>query len=126
MKSNITPTVLDRGVIIKKAIDRALTQAEAAAALGLSERQVRRLVSSFRKEALIRHGQTYWRCRRGVLELDVIFQPFFLKHFSSLTPDEQTCFRALLEEQDPLLQQWLIYNAPCPEIYAALIAKIRG
>jgi antitoxin CptB len=70
-------------------------------------------------------GRIYWRCRRGVLELDVIFQPFFLKHFEFLTEVEQTCFIALLQEQDPSLQQWLIYNAPCPDRYVDLIQKIK-
>ena len=52
MKETVTSKVMHRGVMIKKAIDREITQAEASEALGLSERQVRRLVHRFRKHGL--------------------------------------------------------------------------
>lgn len=49
-----------------------------------------------------------WRCRRGMLELDAILQPFFDRHFESLTPPQQKTFARLLECTDPELYNWFI------------------
>lgn len=47
-----------------------------------------------------------WRCRRGMLELDLLLLPFFDEVFSELTADEQAVFVRLLEQDDPDLLQW--------------------
>jgi antitoxin CptB len=41
-----------------------------------------------------------WRCRRGMLELDIVLQRFVLKHVNSLTAAEMEAFDALLELPD--------------------------
>ena len=41
-----------------------------------------------------------WRCRRGMLELDIVLQRFVLKHFNSLTAAEMQAFDALLNLPD--------------------------
>ena len=41
-----------------------------------------------------------WRCRRGMLELDIVLQRFVLKHVNSLTTAEMRAFDALLELPD--------------------------
>ena len=41
-----------------------------------------------------------WRCRRGLLELDIVLQRFVLKHVNSLTVAEMQAFDALLELPD--------------------------
>lgn len=47
-----------------------------------------------------------WRCRRGMLELDLLLLPFFDEVFSELNADEQAVFVRLLEQDDPDLLQW--------------------
>ncbi len=68
--------------------------------------------------------QIKWRCRRGVLELDVIFSRFLENKFDSLTDIEKDAFYKLLELQDPLLQQWLIYGEPPEESYIHIVKLI--
>jgi antitoxin CptB len=41
-----------------------------------------------------------WRCRRGMLELDIVLQRFVLKYVNSLSAAEMQAFDALLELPD--------------------------
>ena len=41
-----------------------------------------------------------WRCRRGMLELDIVLQRFITQHFYALNNQELTVFDALLEMPD--------------------------
>ena len=54
-----------------------------------------------------------WRCRRGMLELDVIFQKFFNDHYEKLSEDQKKIFEQLLEHEDPVLFDWLVTELPC-------------
>ena len=47
-----------------------------------------------------------WRSRRGMLELDLLLQPFFDEVFRELPEDTQNNFARLLEEDDPDLLMW--------------------
>jgi antitoxin CptB len=49
-----------------------------------------------------------WQCRRGMLELDAILQPFFEQKFNSLAAEEQQAFERLLSYPDPVLYSWLL------------------
>ncbi|AWB67055.1 succinate dehydrogenase assembly factor 2 family protein [Saccharobesus litoralis] len=66
-----------------------------------------------------------WACRRGMLELDVIFNPFVENHYSNLPEEEQVTFRKLLVCDDPELFAWFMGHEDCPKPeFAALIKKI--
>ena len=41
-----------------------------------------------------------WRCRRGMLELDMVLQRFMAQHFNDLTLDELSAFDVMLELPD--------------------------
>ena len=41
-----------------------------------------------------------WRCRRGMLELDIVLQRFIALHFSDLTLEQLQAFDDLLELPD--------------------------
>jgi antitoxin CptB len=41
-----------------------------------------------------------WRCRRGLLELDIVLGRFLDNELDTLRPDEQDAFKALLELSD--------------------------
>ncbi len=47
-----------------------------------------------------------WRSRRGMLELDLLLQPFFDDIFRDLPEETQQAFEKLLEEDDPDLLMW--------------------
>ena len=67
-----------------------------------------------------------WRCRRGMLELDLILEAFLDKTYSSLSTHQQVLFRQLLEETDPQLFTWLIGSeTPDNKEINDLIACIR-
>ena len=48
-----------------------------------------------------------WRCRRGLLELDIVLSRFIDNHYSSLTATEKTAFIELLTEADNDLWQMI-------------------
>ena len=49
-----------------------------------------------------------WASRRGMLELDLILQPFVENTYDSLAEDDQLRFEALLEREDQQLFVWLM------------------
>lgn len=57
-------------------------------------------------------SKVLWRCKRGMLELDLMLQSFCEDSFASLSPDKQKLFEELLQEQDKDLQSWLITGEP--------------
>ena len=56
---------------------------------------------------MLNNKQLVWRCRRGIRELDVLFDRFLTSEYPELEVSEQRCFQALLEVQDPLIMDWL-------------------
>ncbi len=67
-----------------------------------------------------------WACRRGMLELDLLFSQFMDEGFASLTPNEIAQFKELLKSTDQDLFAWLMWNVP-PENpdWQPIIQKIR-
>ncbi|NDH09151.1 MAG: succinate dehydrogenase assembly factor 2 family protein [Gammaproteobacteria bacterium] len=54
-----------------------------------------------------------WRCRRGMLELDLLLGRFMEQGFHQLDETQRALFRELLEEPDPDLYAWLMgYQVP--------------
>ncbi|MBV1931813.1 MAG: succinate dehydrogenase assembly factor 2 [Porticoccaceae bacterium] len=49
-----------------------------------------------------------WASRRGMLELDLILQPFAENVYSQLTPDDQRRYEQLLDCEDQDLFSWLL------------------
>jgi len=49
-----------------------------------------------------------WASRRGMLELDLMLQPFVEHHYESLLEDDKLRFQALLELEDQQLFAWLV------------------
>lgn len=66
-----------------------------------------------------------WACRRGMLELDVIFMPFVENHYLQLPESEKNVFQRLLNADDPDLYAWFMGHKTCedPE-FAQMIKKI--
>ncbi len=70
-------------------------------------------------------ARLHWACRRGMLELDVLLQPF-IEHYPSLSAQQQQDFERLLSCDDPELFSWFMGHAACDDAdLAAMIALIR-
>jgi antitoxin CptB len=67
-----------------------------------------------------------WHCRRGLLELDCIFEAYLDKRYLRASEQERTRFRELINEQDPDLQAWILHGEPCPDDYQAIVAVLRN
>ena len=67
-----------------------------------------------------------YQCRRGMLELDAILQPFFEKHFCSLTNEQQADFERLLTSSDQALLSWFIgSDQPQDPRLLAMVVEIK-
>jgi len=67
-----------------------------------------------------------WQCRRGMLEIDMMLQPFLANGFEALSAEEQKTFVRLLEETDQDLFIWLLGGEePTDPELATLVKKIR-
>jgi succinate dehydrogenase flavin-adding protein (antitoxin of CptAB toxin-antitoxin module) len=68
-----------------------------------------------------------WRCRRGLLELDLILKRFMEHHFDRLEPSQRVLFSELLEETDNDLLDWALGRAePYNPLYAPLVKLLRA
>ena len=52
-------------------------------------------------------GRLRWRCRRGMLELDLLLEGFLDRQYPSLAPGDRLAFARMLEFPDQLLLEWL-------------------
>jgi antitoxin CptB len=64
-----------------------------------------------------------WRCRRGLLELDIVLQRFSAEHLAGLTAQELAAFDVLLDYSDNALLDVLTLRA---EFASADIAAAAG
>ncbi len=68
-----------------------------------------------------------WRCRRGMLELDILLNDYLDKHETGFEAEELKLFEYLLEYPDQTLQQILVNEqVPVDKKLQILIKKIRG
>jgi|TARA_B110000263_G_C14967999_1_gene355692 antitoxin CptB len=66
-----------------------------------------------------------WRCRRGMLELDLLLGPFLEEAFDDLDASDQQTFVGLLDEDDPDLLSWFSRKTcPCDPAFAAMVETI--
>ena len=67
-----------------------------------------------------------WRCRRGLLELDVVLKNFLDQDYQTLAPAEQETFDKLLAVPDNILWAYLqgSENPPEKEL-RQIVSKIR-
>ena len=56
-----------------------------------------------------------WACRRGMLELDVLFMPFVEEAYDSLDAKQQAAFQRLLTQEDPDLFAWFMGHEECKD-----------
>lgn len=67
-----------------------------------------------------------WRCRRGTRELDALLGGWLEVHVASMDDAQFAAFDALLDQQDPVLWDWLMGHAePQRDDWCAIVADIR-
>ena len=68
-----------------------------------------------------------WHCRRGMLELDLIFQAFLKNGLDKLSPAEINSFDELLSHTDPQLYAWLMnHEDPQDKELLKIVTLIRN
>jgi len=68
-----------------------------------------------------------WACRRGMLELDVLFMPFVEDGYEHLNEEGRITFERLLECDDPELFAWFMGHEDCKdEQLNAMVQLILG
>ncbi len=71
-----------------------------------------------------RYARLKWACRRGMLELDVLLEPFVIHGFSALSEAQKVTFERLLTCDDPDLFAWFMGHEKCHDAELAEIVKI--
>jgi len=66
------------------------------------------------------------RCRRGMKELDIVLERYFIQYFKAADFHEKKQFDELLTMQDPELFALIIDIETTPAAYQHLLEKIRG
>ncbi|OGO91191.1 MAG: hypothetical protein A3F10_01835 [Coxiella sp. RIFCSPHIGHO2_12_FULL_42_15] len=59
-------------------------------------------------EAEFKKRRLRWKCRRGMLELDILLVNYFNRCYDTLDLVQQQSFEALLEQEDVVLYAWLM------------------
>ncbi len=68
-----------------------------------------------------------WRCRRGMRELDQLFERWLVHAYPAATDAQRGVFLRLLDCEDDRLWRWFMGYEACPDAELAdLIARIRA
>ena len=65
-----------------------------------------------------------WHCRRGMLELDLLLEPFLDDVFETLADDEKRCFYKLIQCEDQDMFVWFMQKEIPTDPDLAKIVKI--
>ncbi|MEJ6473445.1 succinate dehydrogenase assembly factor 2 [Pseudoalteromonas piscicida] len=64
---------------------------------------------------LLPKARVKWACRRGMLELDVILEPFVDQAYDALSDEGKYVFQRLVTCEDPDLFAWFMGHEECPD-----------
>ena len=71
-------------------------------------------------------SRIYWRCRRGMAELDVFLHGFLKNDYQKLSEEEKASFEELLNCNDTELLEYLMGRTTPPEAgLVNVVTKIR-
>jgi antitoxin CptB len=67
-----------------------------------------------------------WKCRRGLLELDIVFQKFCQTVLPTMSDEEKKLFFCFLDTSDQVLLDW-IFSSRFPESgqYKDFVQKLK-
>lgn len=79
------------------------------------------------KLELMNIARVRWACRRGMLELDVLLEPFVNEKYEVLSDKDKQTFIDLLACEDPELFAWFMGHEICPdEAMREMVVTVRG
>ena len=61
-------------------------------------------------EQAVEFAELRWRCRRGMLELDILLNAYLEERFETLSPEQNAAFGAILDYPDQVLFDLLMGN----------------
>jgi antitoxin CptB len=68
-----------------------------------------------------------WRCRRGMRELDQLFERYLDLRWAQASEDEHGVFRRLLDCEDDRLWRWFLGHETAADVdLQALVERIRA
>ena len=70
-------------------------------------------------------GRLRWHCRRGLLELDVIFERFLKRDFDSLTPTQSAQLANLVMKDDYEVWNMITGRKEYPAQYEAILPLLQ-
>ena len=65
-----------------------------------------------------------WACRRGMLELDILLEPFVDEAYDALSMEKRAVFQRLLTCEDPDLFAWFMGHKECEDAELADMVAI--
>ena len=66
-----------------------------------------------------------WATRRGMLELDLVLEPFVASKYETLSKEDRSCFQRLMLCEDQDLFAWFIQREkPSDEELAGIVCQI--
>lgn len=66
-------------------------------------------------EPTLAQRKIIYRARRGLKELDYYIDPYVRTHFLTADEKEQATFARLVEQEDPDLLDWFLFNKTAPD-----------
>ena len=66
-----------------------------------------------------------WRSRRGIREMDILFQRFLELRYDGLSGTDKAAFDKLLDEDDPDIMNWIMEKETPPQEFLNVIKLIR-
>jgi len=84
-------------------------------------------MNSIVEDSSTEKARLQWRCRRGMLELDLLLQPFVENVYDSLSAEDKHKFHLLLDLQDnELLECLMLQTPPEDESLNDIISQVRS
>jgi antitoxin CptB len=66
-----------------------------------------------------------WMLRRGMKELDVVFERYHANRYAHAAPALQQAFAKLLQVEDPVLLRWVMGQEAPPAEFQELVLELR-
>jgi len=84
-------------------------------------------MNSIVEDSATEKARLQWRCRRGMLELDLLLQPFVENVYGDLSPEDKHKFHLLLDLQDQeLLECLMLQTPPQDDSLNDIISQVRS
>ena len=75
----------------------------------------------------VEYAELKWRCRRGMLELDILLNSYLEKSYREMSPEQGAVFREMLDYPDQVLLDLLMGNMQSSDAaISSMVTEIRA